>query len=100
MGQMVIGTTELKNKIEELRALNTQFKSAVSELENTEGALNGMWEGNAKDTFHNVFMNDKQQMDNFYSTIELYAQKLEVILAKYIQAENTNIETASQRTYK
>ncbi len=26
MGQMVIGTTELKNKIEELRALNTQFK--------------------------------------------------------------------------
>ena len=30
MGQMVIGTTELKNKIEELRALNTQFKSAVS----------------------------------------------------------------------
>ena len=40
MGQMVIGTTELKNKIEELRALNTQLKSAVSELENTEGALN------------------------------------------------------------
>ena len=81
MGQMVIGTTELKNKIEELRALNTQFKSAVSELENTEGALNGMWEGDAKNTFHNAFMSDKQQMDNFYSTIELYAQKLEVILA-------------------
>ena len=73
MGQMVIGTTELKNKIEELRALNTQFKSAVSELENTEGALNGMWEGDAKNTFHNAFMSDKQQMDNFYSTIELYA---------------------------
>ncbi len=51
MGQMVIGTTELKNKIEELRALNTQFKSAVSELENTEGALNGMWEGDAKILF-------------------------------------------------
>ena len=78
MGQMVIGTTELKNKIEELRALNTQFKSAVSELENTEGALNGMWEGDAKNTFHNAFMSDKQQMDNFYSTIELYAQKLDV----------------------
>ena len=65
MGQMVIGTTELKNKIEELRALNTQFKSAVSELE-----------------------------------IELYAQKLEVILAKYVQGEQKNIEIANQRKYK
>ena len=91
MGQMVIGTTELKNKIEELRALNTQFKSAVSELENTEGTLNGMWEGDAK---------NKQQMDNFYSTIELYAQKLEVILAKYVQGEQKNIEIANQRKYK
>lgn len=100
MGQMVIGTTELKNKIEELRALNTQFKSAVSELENTESTLNGMWEGDAKNTFHNAFMNDKQQMDNFYSTIELYAQKLEVILAKYVQGEQKNIEIANQRKYK
>ena len=100
MGQMVIGTTELKNKIEELRALNTQFKSAVSELENTEGALNGMWEGDAKNTFHNAFMSDKQQMDNFYSTIELYAQKLEVILVKYVQGEQKNIEIANQRKYK
>ena len=90
MGQMVIGTTELKNKIEELRALNTQFKSA----------LNGMWEGDAKNTFHNAFMSDKQQMDNFYSTIELYAQKLEVILAKYVQGEQKNIEIANQRKYK
>ena len=52
MGQIVVGATELKNKIEELRALNGQFKSATGELENTEGTLNGMWEGSAKDAFH------------------------------------------------
>ncbi len=45
-------------------------------------------------------MSDKQQMDNFYSTIELYAQKLEVILAKYVQGEQKNIEIANQRKYK
>ena len=59
-----------------------------------------MLEGNAKTAFHNAFTSDKQQMDNFYTAIELYAQKLEVILAKYIQAENTNIELANNRTYK
>lgn len=100
MGQIVVGATELKNKIEELRALNGQFKSATGELENTEGTLNGMWEGSAKDAFHSAFMSDKQQMDNFYSMIELYAQKLEVILAKYVQGEQKNIEIANQRKYK
>lgn len=100
MGQITVMTNELKSKIEELRALNTQFKNAVSELESTENALGGMWEGAAKQSFHNVFISDKQQMDNFYSAIEIYAQKLEVILAKYIQTENANIELANQRTYK
>lgn len=100
MGQITVMTNELKSKIEELRALNTQFKNTVSELESTENSLGGMWEGPAKQSFHNVFISDKQQMDNFYSAIEIYAQKLEVILAKYIQTENANIELARQRTYK
>ena len=100
MAEIKVMTNELKSKIEELRTLNTQFKSAVGELESTEASPNSMWEGNAKTAFHNAFTSDKQQMDNFYTAIELYAQKLEVILAKYIQAENTNIELANNRTYK
>ena len=100
MAEIKVMTNELKSKIEELRPLNTQFKSAVGELESTEASLNSMWEGNAKTAFHNAFTSDKQQMDNFYTVIELYAQKLEVMLAKYIQAENTNIELANNRTYK
>lgn len=100
MAEIKVMTNELKSKIEELRALNSQFKSAVGELESTENSLNSMWEGNAKTAFHNAFISDKQQMDNFYTAIELYAQKLEVILAKYIQAENSNIELANTRAYK
>lgn len=100
MAEIKVMTNELKSKIEELRSLNAQFKSTTGELEATEQSLNSMWEGNAKDAFHNAFVSDKQQMDNFYAAVELYAQKLEIILAKYIQAENANIELANTRSYK
>ena len=95
-----VTTATLKNKANELKNLNSKFKSQVENLNSAESSLNGMWEGDAKNTFHNAFMSDKQQMDNFYSTIELYAQKLEVILAKYVQGEQKNIEIANQRKYK
>lgn len=100
MAGITVLTKELKGKIEELRALNAQFKSTVGELEATESSLNSMWEGNAKTAFHNAFTSDKSQMENFNMAIELYAQKLEVILAKYIQSENMNIELAITRNYK
>lgn len=100
MAEIKVMTNELKSRIEQLRSLNTQFKNAVGELEETEGNLNSMWEGQAKIAFHNAFISDKQQMDNFYMSIELYAQKLEVILAKYIQAENSNIDLANARNYR
>lgn len=100
MSQIKVMTNELKSRIENLRSLNTQFKNAVTQLETTEGNLRNMWEGPANEAFHNAFTSDKEQMYNFYSAIELYAQKLEVILAKYIQAENENVELANTRSYK
>ena len=59
-----------------------------------------MWEGQARETFHNAFASDKIQMDNFYNAVEVYAQRLEQIAAKYAQAEAANVEIASERTYK
>ncbi len=100
MSQIRVMTNELKSKIENLRSLNTQFKNAVTQLESTENNLRSMWEGQANEAFHNAFKSDKEQMYNFYSAIELYAQKLEVILSRYLQAENENIELANTRTYK
>ena len=95
-----VSVTELTTRAEQLRNLNGQFKTAVSQLEETEQSLMGMWEGAAQKTFHNAFQTDKGQMANFYNAIELYAAKLEEIASKYAETENLNVETASTRTYK
>lgn len=100
MSDFRVSINDLKTKVDSLRQLNSQFKSQVSDLESTEASLNGMWEGQARETFHQAFASDKIQMDNFYNAVEVYAQRLEAIAAKYAQAEAENIEIASQRTYK
>lgn len=100
MATFRVTTNELKTKAEELRSLNAQFKNEVGNMETLEGSLSGMWEGEAKDAFHNAFSSDKVQMDNFYNAIELYIQRLETAAVKYAQAEATNVEIASTRKYK
>lgn len=100
MSDFRVSIHDLKSNVDSLRQLNSQFKNQVAELESTEANLNGMWEGQARETFHQAFSNDKIQMDNFYNAVEVYAQRLEVIAAKYAQAEAENIEIASQRNYQ
>lgn len=99
MALIRVSTSELKAKAEELKNLNFQFKSSVSELESVENNLSGMWEGEARDAFHNAFNNDKVQMNNFYNAIEVYVQRLEEAAAKYAQAEAANAELAGTRSY-
>lgn len=100
MSDFVVSVSDLKAKVDTLRQLNAQFKSQVGELEATEMNLQGMWEGEAKNTFDLMFKSDKIQMDNFYNAVEVYAQRLESIAARYAQAESTNVEIASERTYR
>ena len=58
-----------------------------------------MWEGEARDTFHQAFTRDKQQMDVFHQLIAQYVQALLEIAARYEQAEARNREIASARNY-
>lgn len=100
MATFRVATNELKAKAEELRAMNAQFKNEVANMEALEGALSGMWEGEARDAFHNAFSSDKVQMDNFYNAIENYVARLEASAAKYMQAERTSVDIATSRNYK
>lgn len=59
----------------------------------------GMWEGEAKNAFHNAFQNDKAKMQNFKTAIDQYVAALQNIAAKYAQAEAANVNTASTRNY-
>lgn len=99
MSDFTVSINDLKVKVETLRQLNARFKSQVNELESTEANLNGMWEGEAKNAFHTAFTSDRTQMNNFYNAVEVYAQRLEAIAARYAQAEMTNVDIATERTY-
>lgn len=99
MAMFRVATAQLKAKAEELTGLNNNLKTNISELESCEQNLSGMWEGQAKDAFHQAFHNDKVQMTNFTTLIEKYVYTLLNSIAKYEQAENLNTETASTRNY-
>ena len=100
MGKIRVSATTLKSKAQELKTLNEKLKSDVNSLESTEQNLTSMWEGEAKQAFHNAFHNDKVQMDNFARLIDVYVAKLEAIASKHAQAESVNVSTASTRKYK
>ena len=94
-----VTAAELRKKAEQLKGLNSRFRSGVDTLETAEQSLKAMWEGEANDSFHSAFTKDKRQMDRFHQVIELYIEALLIIAAKYEEAENKNIATASTRNY-
>ena len=98
MAEILVTTSELRSKAEELRGINGQFKNSVSSLESTEGSLNGMWVGEAHDTFHKAFMEDKGQMTAFATLIDEYCATLEKIAREYEEKERMNTEIARNRT--
>ena len=89
----------LRQKAGNLKQLNAQFKAKAAALSEKEASLCGMWEGAARDTFHQAFLRDRQQMDAFYQLIEQYVQALLEIAARYEQAEARNRELAAARKY-
>lgn len=99
MAEFRVTSAELRRKADELKNLNSQFKSKVGELVNNEGSLVSMWEGPARDAFHNAFNSDKAQWDNFYSLIEQYIIALNNNAAEYDSKEALNVNIASRRNY-
>ena len=100
MALIRVTAAQLKAKADELTNLNNTLKANVRDLEASEQNLATMWEGQAKDAFHQAFHNDKVQMGNFSMLIEKYVSVLLNIAAKYAQAESVNTETASARNYR
>lgn len=100
MAEFTVTTSELNQKAGELRANNRNLTTQIENLRNQHSALNGMWEGDAKQAFDKAFNNDIQQMKNFYEETARYADKLMEIAKTYEQAEAKNVETAHVRTYK
>ena len=100
MAEILTTASELKAKSESLQELNQRFMNQITTLEETEGSLNGMWEGQARETFHNAFSSDMVQRRNFYNAIQNYVQVLLQIAAEYMKAENTNVDIGQTRKYQ
>lgn len=96
--QVTTGT--LTSKANELKSLNSKFKSQVQKLQTEEQSLNSMWDGEANTAFHTAFNKDIVQMNNFYNAIEKYVASLNEIVKEYERAEKANLSTASNRKYK
>ena len=99
MGEILVTSSELRNAAGELENLNGQFKTKTEDLASKETELNGMWDGQANDAFHNAFMKDKEQWETFSNTITEYVNALNQIAEKYERAEATNTQTATTRSY-
>ena len=97
MGLITVTASQLRKAAGEMRSLNGQFKSQVGNLEAQEGTLASQWEGEAKDAFHKVFLEDKEKWQKFYVMIEEYCMTLEQIADKYEKAEGANTQTAITR---
>ena len=94
-----VTSSELRNRAEEMRGLNSRFKSQEETLRALEQNLKSMWEGEANDAFHAAFIHDATQMDAFYDTVEQYIAAILVIAERYEIAERRNAEIASERSY-
>lgn len=99
MGEILVTSSTLRSKAEELNQMNGQFKNAVNSMIDEESTLRSQYEGEASDAFHAAFTKDTIQMNNFYNAIAQYVQKLTEIAASYEKAEQANVQTANTRNY-
>lgn len=99
MALIEVTSTELRNKAEQLSELNMQFENRKNELETQEISLTTMWEGEAKQLFHEAFLQDKEQMNVFIMLIRQYVDALLEIARRYEEAEARNAELAAARSY-
>ena len=53
-----VNPQELVKQAQELQALNERFKTEVQTMTEKEQALSSMWEGEARNAFHNAYATD------------------------------------------
>ena len=90
MSQMRVNTRQIRAKASELRVQNSKLYNQIERLTSTESALNGMWDGEAHDSFHRRFTRDVKKMNSFHTLVQEYVQTLEEIASDYEQMERKN----------
>ena len=88
MAQIKVSPKALEQDATTLATMNADLKKEVQALTQMENSLSQMWEGPARDEFHNFFQKDNQQMIAFCDLIDQYVRTLADIAQSYDNAEN------------
>ena len=99
MSKYSVTASELINVSNTLTEDNNQFRGRVSDLMNCASELSGMWKGEANTQFNNALNNDQERWAEFAALIDQYAEALKTAAQIYATAEETNVSTATTRTY-
>ena len=89
---------QLSQQAQELQSLNERFKTEVTAMTEKEQALSGMWEGEARNAFHNAYATDAEKFANFYNGINRFAEALLEVAKRYAEAETAAASQANTRT--
>lgn len=92
-----VNPQELVKQAQELQSLNERFKTEVSTMTDKEQALSGMWEGEARNAFHNAYATDVEKFQNFYNGIARFVQALSDAATEYAKGEQAAASLANKR---
>lgn len=92
-----VSTAQLIQQAQELQTLNERFKAEVTAMTEKEEALSSMWEGEARNAFHNAYATDAEKFANFYNGIVRLIQALSDVAQNYQKAEAQAAAIATTR---
>lgn len=96
---LTVTSQKLRDTAAQLRSLNARLRGELSNMSSRESSLNGMWDGQANDTFHNAYVHDVREYNDFIQAIEEYIRALLQAADEYERTENRNQQIASNRSY-
>lgn len=99
MSRFSVTANELVNAANNLSEDNNQFRARVNDLITCANELASMWQGEANNQFNNAFNTDQERWTEFATLIDQYVEALGTVAQTYATAEETNVSTASTRTY-
>ncbi len=97
MAQIKVQPSVLRNKAAELQTQSDALSGKMDELLDREHQLSTMWEGPAKESFHNSFMTSYENCQPFFQELKRFIMKLEETAQVYEEAEAQAEQSAAQR---
>lgn len=97
MAEIKVTPSVLRNNAEELQNEAKNLSQKMDELQDRENQLSTMWQGDAKDSFHEAFMTSYNECQPFFQELQRFIAKLEETAEKYEKVEADAVAAAKFR---